>query len=277
MAPPIDRATMRRLLVHEAHVHSVPGRELRDLGDCILLHDPVETEPFWNRLESVDWPDEPAGFDRRLAEIGILFASLGRQPHIWGSPPHDRPTDLIDRLRANGFEDMGPGFLMIARDAEAARPALLRALPGGTTMERHTALTGRAASAAAEAIVTVLLEAFGVEEERRAGVILETEASLADPRFTHYLVRRDGEPVAAARRATFDGLTYLSSIGTVAAARGHGFGRLVTARAMVDGADAGSELLHLGVFADNAPAIALYRGLGFAFHGDPGPDMVLVG
>ena len=47
----IDPPTMRRLLLHEARVHAIPGRDLRDLGDAILLHDPVETEPFWNRLE----------------------------------------------------------------------------------------------------------------------------------------------------------------------------------------------------------------------------------
>jgi ribosomal protein S18 acetylase RimI-like enzyme len=60
-------------------------------------------------------------------------------------------------------------------------------------------------------------------------------------------------------------------------ARGRGLGRLVTASAMVDGAEAGSEWIHLGVFADNAPAIALYGRLGFAMGCEPGPDMLLVG
>ena len=38
------RQTMRRLLLHEARVHAIPGRTLRDLGDAILLHDPAEPE-----------------------------------------------------------------------------------------------------------------------------------------------------------------------------------------------------------------------------------------
>ena len=139
------------------------------------------------------------------------------------------------------------------------------------------ASTGHAAEEAAEAIVGVLFDAFGVGAARRDGIIAETVASLADSRFTHYLVRRGGEPVAVARRATFDGLSYLSSIGTAERARGLGFGRLVTARALLDALDAGSEWVHLGVFADNAPAIALYERLGFVMSGDPGPDMVLVG
>ena len=126
-------------------------------------------------------------------------------------------------------------------------------------------------------IVEVLFAAFGVGDARRVAILAETRASLADPRFMHYLIRRDGEPVAVARRATFDGLSYLSSIGTVDGARGLGFGRLVTASAFADAIDAGSEWVHLGVFADNPPAIALYERLGFVLSGEPGPDMLLVG
>ena len=91
VTPPIDSDTLRRLLRHEAEVHAIPGRELRDLGDALLLHDPVDPEPFWNRVEGARWPGEASAFDRRLAEVGILFASIGRQPHIWVSPPHDEP------------------------------------------------------------------------------------------------------------------------------------------------------------------------------------------
>jgi ribosomal protein S18 acetylase RimI-like enzyme len=272
---------MRRLLLHEASVHALPGRVLRDFGDCFLLHDPDEPEPFWNRMESVDWPDDPVAFDRRLAEIGVLFASIGRQPHIWGSPPFDRPVDLIERLKANGFEDVGPGYLMWTRDVSEGRAVLARldASAAPIRIERLEPAEGEDDETVAERaapIVTVLLEAFGVEPDRRAGITRETMASLRDPRFTHYLARLDGEPAAVARRATFDGLSYLSSIGTLESARGHGLGRAVTAAAMVDGAEAGSEIVHLGVFADNAVAIRLYEGLGFTFHGDPGPDMVLI-
>lgn len=277
MTPPIDADTLRRLLRHEAEVHAIPGRDLRDLGDSLLLHDQVDPEPFWNRLESLRWPSEPAAFDRRLGEAAILFASIGRQPHIWVSPPHDEPPDLAARLAANGFEDMGKGLLMIARNRGTARAALATPHAAGAVLERLSGVAGKAAEEAAEAIVGVLFDAFGVGRARRDGIVAETVASLADPRFMHYVVRRGGEPVAVARRATFDGLSYLSSIGTVDRARGLGFGRLVTASALLDSLDAGSEWVHLGVFADNPPAIALYERLGFVMSGDPGPDMVLVG
>ena len=276
MTAPVDAGTLHRLLRHEAEVHAIPGRELRDLGDSLLLCDHVNAEPFWNRVEALRWPSEPAAFDRRLGEAGILFASIGRQPHFWVSPPHDEPADLEARLAANGFEDVGKGLLMIAREPGPARAALAAPPVDGTVVELLSGVESDT-DEAAEAIVEVLFDAFGVGVARRDGIIAETMASLADPRFTHYLVRRDGEPVAVTRRATFDGLSYLSSIGTVDRARGLGLGRLVTARAVLDALDAGSEWVHLGVFADNLPAIALYERLGFVSSGDPGPDMVLVG
>ena len=277
MTAPIDAETLRRLLRHEAEVHAIPGRELRDLGDSLLLYDEVDPEPFWNRLEGLRWPSEPAAFDRRLGEVGILFASIGRQPHIWVSPPHDEPSDLAARLAANGFEDMGKGLLMIAREAEPARAALAVPPVAGAVLERVSGIGGESAETSAEAIVGVLFDAFGVGRARRDGIVAETVASLADPRFMHYVVRQDGEPVAVARRATFEGLSYLSSIGTVDRARGLGLGRLVTASALLDAVEAGSEWVHLGVFADNPAAIALYERLGFVRSGEPGPDMVLVG
>jgi ribosomal protein S18 acetylase RimI-like enzyme len=207
----------------------------------------------------------------------MRFAGLARQPHVWVSPPHDTPSDLVARLAANGFEDAGEGCLMVTADAESVRVVATAPRPAGVAVHRFQRLREAPALDAAERIVAVLVDAFGVDAARRAGIVAETLATLADPRFTHYLVTIDDAPAAAARRATFDRLSYLSSIGTVGWARGRGLGRLVTAIATLDGLDAGSDWAHLGVFADNEAAIGLYRGLGYELSGAPGPDMVLTG
>lgn len=272
----IDPPTMRRLLLHEARVHAIPNRDLRDLGDAILLHDPVETEPFWNRLEGIHWPAEPDAFDRRLTEILVLFASIGRRPHIWASPAHDAPTDLVARLASNGFRDMGPGCVMALVDPVPSAHALTAPPPPGVTIERLAGLSGAAAATAAAAVVEVLIDAFDVDAAGRPVIEAENIASLGHPWFTQYLVRVDGVPAAAARRATFEGATYLSSIGTAGWARGRGLGSLVTQVAAAEAVAAGSEWTYLGVFADNVVAIGVYERAGFARVGEPAPDLLLL-
>jgi len=271
----LDASTMRRLALHEAMVHAVPGRDLRDLGDAILLHDPVDAEPFWNRVAGVRWPVEPDAFDRRLTELLVLFASLGRQPHVWPSPVHDSPSDLVSRLTANGFRDMGLSTMMaIGRDAGKVMDE--PAMPPGVTLERSSGLRASEARRLAAQIVEVLRDAFSVGVEREPGIRDETAVSLGHPSFTHYLVRLEGQPAAVARRATFDNISYLSSIGTATWARGRGLGRLVTEVALRDAQLARSEWTHLGVYADNEVAIRLYRQLGFERIGESVPDLLLV-
>jgi len=274
-----DSAAMRRLLVHEARVHAMPRRVFSDLGDAILLHDPIDPDPFWNRLEALRWPAEPAAFDRRLSESFIQFATLGRRPHIWPSPGFDDPPDLVARLVSHGFEDIGRGQVMLLTKPDLARTALSGSgeATGTSIVERLHGLSGSAAGRSARDVVEVLLDAFEVEPERRTAIELETAVTLGHPDFWHYLVRFEGRPAAVARRGTFDGLSYLSSIGTTRWARGLGLGRLVTAAAAIDGHAAGSDWTYLGVFAENTAAIRLYERVGFAILGEAGPDLLLVG
>lgn len=270
----IDPETIRRLLVHEARIHALPGRELRDLGDSILVRDPDDPEPFWNRLAAVRWPTAPDAFDRRLTEMLVLFAAIARQPHIWPAPAHDGPPDLVARLVANGFRDMGAGIVMALADRTVAPPA--DGTSPGVTVERLAGLSEMDATAVADAVVSVLADAFDIVGDREAGVRTETMMALQHPWFTHYLVRLDGRPAAIARRSTFDGVSYLSSIGTARWARGHGFGGFVTAAATRDAVEAGSAWTYLGVFADNPTAIRLYERVGFERIGDACPDLLLV-
>jgi ribosomal protein S18 acetylase RimI-like enzyme len=271
----LDAATMRRLLWHEAQVHALPGRELRDLGDAILVTDPAEPDPFFNRLEGLRWPSDPDAFDRRLTEALVLFASLGRQAHIWATPVGDEPADLVERLAANGFQDMGKGDVMVLGDPGPALAAVREPLPPGVTVERLSGLTGGRSSAAIGDIVDVLLDAFEMGEALRATLAFETGASLADTRFTQYIARIEGRPAAVAKRGTFDGASYLSSIGTAAWAQRRGLGSLLTKLAAADAVAAGSDWTYLGVFSGNVGAASVYRRAGFVRVGASCPDLIL--
>jgi ribosomal protein S18 acetylase RimI-like enzyme len=270
-------ADARWLFWHEAASHALLGREVLDLGDCWLLHDDTDREPFWNRLVGVAWPEEPAAFDRRLAEALALFAGLDRIPHVWPLPGFDQPADLVERLLAFGFEDHGGGMFMVL-DPETARLAttILPADDGAlVTVERLHRLGGPVAEAGARGLAEVLIGSFAVEPERRVAVELEAVQGLTNEAYHAILVRVDGRPAAVARRTTFAGASYLSSIGTLPEFRGRGLGRLVTSLVTADALAAGSRWVYLGVFEENEVARGMYLALGFERVGGVAPDLLL--
>jgi ribosomal protein S18 acetylase RimI-like enzyme len=270
----IDVGVLRSLERHEALVHTLPGRELRELGDSVLLYDPRDREPFWNRLAALSWPSDQSAFRRRLDEAITLFATLDRLPHVWPRSALNEPPDIVARLVDEGFEVVGEGHIMVLTGR--GRP-----LDGATDLapdmaiEWFSQLSGMDATEAAIDVAMVLNEAFGVEPERQASIELETEVMLGRPEIETVLARVGGEPAATARVATVDGLSYLASIGTRNAFRGRGLGRLVTTLVTAKALEAGSRWIHLGVFADNTGAIRMYERLGFERIGEPAPDLIL--
>lgn len=145
----------------------------------------------------------------------------------------------------------------------------------GLTIERLHRLGGDTGATAATAIGEVLVAAFAVEPERRIAIELEALQGLQLDAYHAVLVRIDERPVAVARRTTFAGASYLSSIGTHPEFRGRGLGRLVTSVAMADALADGSRWTYLGVFEENGTARTMYEGLGFAMIGGPAPDLLL--
>ena len=249
----VDEPTLLALERHETEAHALPRREIRDLGDALLLTDPRDADPFWNRLARVRWPAERAAFDQRLAETMALFGVLARTPHVWPSPVHGRPADLILRLRALGFRDIGGGHLMIRPAPGDASPVAPAELGRGVEL-RVIGAPADASPGDLDDIGRVLAESFGAATSRGPELAADLAITLDDPRVLLVLARVDGEPAAVAKATTFDGLTYLSSIGTREPFRGRGLARLVTRHAMAL-AGRESRFAYLGVWSGNAPAL----------------------
>jgi GNAT superfamily N-acetyltransferase len=269
----VSEDEMRRLERHETDAHAIPAREVRDLGDALVLYDPRDVDPFWNRMAGVRWPDEPGAFDHRLTEALALFGVLARRPHVWPSAVHGRPADLVARLEANGFRDIGGGHVMVMQDPAACPPVAPRELPPGVSI-RTIARAADAGRGDVEAVAGVLADSFGAPPWRARELAADLGLTLDDQRIALVLACVDGEPAAVAKATTFDGLTYLSSIGTRPAFRGRGLGALVTRDAVVAGVARGARLAYLGVFSGNGTAYLLYERLGFATIGES-PDLLL--
>jgi GNAT superfamily N-acetyltransferase len=268
----LDDATVRALERHETQAHAIPSREMRDLGDAYVLYDARDRDPFWNRMASVRWPADDAGFDRRLTAALALFASIGRQPHVWPSPVFAQPADLASRLERHGFRDIGGGHVMVLEDPAASPPVEAGELPPGVTL--HAILgPDDAEPPDCDDLGLVLAESFGALPGRAAQLADDVRLVLPDPRVALVLVRVGGQPAAAAKATTFDGFTYLSSIATRDAFRGRGLASLATRHALAVSGGAVSGRAYLGVFSGNEPAIRLYTRLGFATVGES-PDLL---
>ncbi len=269
----LDDATTRRLERHETMAHAIPSRLVRDLGDALVLHDPRDPDPFWNRMTSVRWPASREAFDRRLDEAITMFALDARQPHIWPSPAHNAPKDLAARLVAHGFRDVGGGHVMVLADPASCPPLAADELAAGVTIagicRESDALDGDV-----DDIAAVLAESFGALPDRADELAADLQRTLVDPRIALVLVRVDGVAAAVAKATSFDGFTYLSSIGTRAGFRGRGLAGLATRHAVAIGGGTETQVAYLGVFSGNAPALRLYQRLGFASGGEA-PDLLL--
>ena len=290
-----DLALGRRVMVHEAEVQRGGSRELRDLGDGWLLHDPRDAEPFWNRLIAPAWPAPPLAFERRLDEVVTLFATLDRVPHVRPRPVGNKPSDIVARLLGNGFEQIGEDLRMVLRDPGPCLDLVRRATTGPAGRIRIARYPGAASGPprlwASDASL-VLAEAFEVDSLRRAALEADLLACAVRRDCSILLIFDADEPVATARRTTTRGGSYLSSIGTRPGWRGRGHGSLATALAVADaiaggghgrigghsgdGGDGhdGGAFVHLAVDVRNPAARRLYARLGFEVVGSPVADLL---
>ena len=270
----IDPVTMRFLERHETLAHAMPGREVLDLGDALVLMDPVDTEPFWNRAVSLRWPAARDAFDHRLTELLALFAARDRRPHVWPSVAWNQPPDLVPRLFDAGFRDAGGGWFMVLADPAASPPVDPGELSPEVTLDAVREPVD--ALQVGQEAAMILVEAFSADPALGDDIAADVVLALRDPKVTLHLARVDGVPAAVAKATTFDGASYLSSIGTRPRFQGRGLGTMVTRAAVGGSLAAGSHWVYLGVFDLNERAVRLYRKLGFVPIGDVSPDLLLV-
>jgi GNAT superfamily N-acetyltransferase len=267
--PPMDAvsaAVRRELERHEGRVAGATGRRFVDLDDAILVHDEGASGPWRTWLGDVRWPTADRAFDMRLVDGLALFATIDRRPSIWVQPQASTPSDLANRLSANGFTAAETAYRMRLREeargsvaaAAGDRPGLVATVLSGAPAGDDPAVVDAA---------RVMTAAFGVGRGR---LVAELEATLAVPGATLVVIRAGGgEAIGAGRSFVLDGAAYLSAIGVRPGWRSRGIGRFVTAVLACAALGAGSRTVHLAVAAGNVAAWRAYAALGFRAIGPP--------
>jgi ribosomal protein S18 acetylase RimI-like enzyme len=207
-----------------------------------------------NFASCVRWPATEV--DARLGAVETRMRAAGVWPQIVVSDGLTQPADLDALLRAAGWVPLGSERLMFTRHASVVPhldPGLrIEAVTPATALECATLETG----------------AFGLAPDAldvSAGLLALAVESGATRAFIVRLVR---EPIASARLVPGEagsGIASLHAVGVAERHRRRGYGRLITAIATRAGLATGHKLVWLSVDADNAGAIAMYRGLAFDF------------
>jgi ribosomal protein S18 acetylase RimI-like enzyme len=223
--------------------------------DATLLEWPGRG-PAFNHATCLRWSEEDWVY--RAARVAARFKARGEAPCLVVSDGLATPGDLADRLRGDGWLEIGHELVMWTR-----RAAAVPHLEGAPRLEAVTA-------ARATEYEAVERRIFGISEREAGDRRTALAASIDEGLLRAYLVREGGEPVATARLLVEDGLAAVHGLGVVPELRRRGLGRYLTTIVTRAGLALGASLVWLSVDVENATARALYDGLdyrpAFAWH-----------
>lgn len=193
--------------------------------------------------------DGRLSLDQRLALCAAVFAEVGL-PMVLRITPFSRPVGLDEALQARGYQRLDDSRVMVASQC----PSCAEALPEGLALEQLSA------DAFAEAVGALR----GSPAPQRAAHAERLKLSPVPCR--RWVVRRtdDGAVLACGQAAIEGDLVGLYDVFTHPDARGRGLARRLCAALLAQSAEAGGRVAYLQVEADNLPARAVYRRLGFA-------------
>ena len=187
--------------------------------------------------------------DDRLALCCAVFEQA-RLPMVLRITPFSLPAGLDAALAARGYGALDDTRVMVA----ARPPAQPEPLPADLQLARL---------APAE-FAEVVGGLRGSPAGQRAA---QAQRLLASPvPYQAWVLRRREDPtvLACGQMATEADLVGLYDVFTAPEARGQGLARLLCGQMLAQAVQAGARTAYLQVEADNVPARAIYRRLGFA-------------
>lgn len=187
--------------------------------------------------------------DEKIALCERAYAEAGL-PMIVRITPLAIPADLDDVLARLGWRRFDDTRVMVLPQLRLPSAA---ALPDGVSFE----------SVSGESLARLVGGLRGSSAAQRAAHA--ERLALAPAMWCGLAVRHaDGSTLACGQIAVGGELAGLYDVFTAPAARGRGLARALCTQLLIVAGTAGARRAYLQVEADNLPARAIYRGLGFA-------------
>ncbi len=186
--------------------------------------------------------------DRKIEHCERIYAQHGLAP-LFRMTPFDRPAELEAALGARGYVPFEETLVQAA--------ALARA-PEVPAAGDDVSIEPLGVDAFVEAVGTLRASAAAQRDAHRERL----QNSALEKRS---VAVRAGEEVVCTAQVVVEGdLAGLYDVVTAEAARGHGYATLACTSLLSWAWQHGAHAAYLQVSADNAPALAIYRKLGFA-------------
>jgi len=198
--------------------------------------------------------------EKKIAYCENLYASHAL-PTLFRLTPFDHPLQLDSALAARGYERFDD---TLVQTLDLHGPPEIPELDADISIDSPDLGT----------FVAVAGEMRGTSESQQDAHRSRLEGSPL--RKCAIVVRSKGRPVCTAQLALEDGYAGLFDVGTATDAFGNGYATIACAALLSWAWQHGAHTAYLQVGANNAPALAVYRKLGFAtvytyhYRGRPG-------
>ena len=189
-----------------------------------------------------------SGLDARIAHCEALMAGEGLAP-TFKLFPEAEPSDLDAELARRGYVRQGETCVMVLDRLDGA----CRDVPAGFRFS--------VASEVREPWFDLYARNGGLDERKRRAARALMANIVPERRFV--LLEGEDGVAGTALAVLEDGWAGIFDVVVRPDLRGRGLGRLLMERTLAEAASGGAERSYLQVLGDNAPAVSLYRSLGY--------------
>lgn len=236
--------------IEEANLNGFPSDRLLLDGQWFLRLSPGNPARRVNSLNVFD-PADDADCTARLAAAREVFARARVPFHLRWTPLV--PQALMGHVDARGWSRIGETGVWSRRIDADANPADVSARVERVALADWLAAFGATGGTRPEAVAPLALSRLGASLERVVADLVCLVARTVD-----------GVPTAVAVAVADRDLLGIYDLAVAPSCRRSGLGRQMVRACLAFGRNAGCSAAWLQVTAENAPARALYRGLGFS-------------